>query len=258
MIFECYGFEMLIPERTIVSTPVHEYTHPEFENQITLMGMIHIAQESYYRSVQEMIAGHEAGGAIVHYEGVKDVRPSTADIPEAHIEKADRLKAVMSSIYGWFENSGLSLQTEVLEYSEDWENHDSTLIELAGRMSNLSSRRLSRFIGFYDHLFEDMKPEQQQKLVLKFAQAMERGLSKDRQMGWASRLLLGNLKGPILDYRNDIALAALDEASAADPESDFVLVWGAGHLRGLGKGLVKRGYQKVDEDKVQAIDTALL
>lgn len=244
--------------RTIVATPVQEYTHPEYENRITLVGMIHVAQFPYFRAIQDIIDERERDGATVHYEMVADVRPEGAQAPQQDVEKADRLKSTMLAIYGWFKDSGLVLQTESLEYKSHWENHDSTLLELVGAMSNLSVRRLSGIVGLYDRLFNNMKPAEQQKFVLKFAESIEKSMARDHQANWLSRVLLGNLQRPLLDYRNEIALEAIDRSMETGSVSDFALIWGAAHLRGLGQGLVRRGYEKSDQYQVNAIDTALL
>jgi hypothetical protein len=58
------------------------------------------------------------------------------------------------------------------------------------------------------------------------------------------------------ELRERIVLKALDEQRTQTPDADFVLVWGAGHLIGIGQGLTERGYKQETETWHTAIDIA--
>ncbi len=64
---------------------------------------------------------------------------------------------------------------------------------------------------------------------------------------------MGDTTSAVLDFRNDIALKAIDEQQEKTPGTDVLLLWGAGHLPGLGEGLQQRGYAKVNEENLVAM-----
>lgn len=242
-----------------VLTPVHDYEHPDQDTIVTLVGMVHFAQPGYYREVQTVIAEREREGATVHFEGVSGAPEEDLEAASRSTQtKVERLREILSNIYGWFDGTGLVAQTDELTYGEDWENHDVTDLELVQEMGSLTFRRFTTAIGLVTRLVGNAEPEARRRFALGTARSLAHELDPETAKKWLPRLLLGNIDDVILHHRNGVALDAVDAQIAEDPASGLVLVWGAKHLEGLGNGLEDRGFVRTGEDHLKAIDPAYL
>lgn len=244
--------------RSLITTPVQFYTHPEYENQVSLFGMIHIAQPHYYQGIQTWVDWTDKGGAVIHYERVK--RATSEELqasPRSVRAKAAHMESFMKSLYGWFDSFGLVKQSEAMTYRPHWENHDASILDLAERIGSSVIRRNLIAVKVIELMFRRTGPDTKQDFLVS---ALHNILSDDNGHEDTKRrlsgILVGNSDGAVVDYRNDIALTAFDDQQRVAPGSDVTLIWGAGHLPGLGKGLENRGYTKAYEERVVAIDAA--
>ncbi|HTE57134.1 MAG TPA: hypothetical protein VK694_00160 [Verrucomicrobiae bacterium] len=242
-------------ETGAVTTSIHTYVHREYENQVDVIGAIHVAQLPYYEAIQGLIdSKHDDNGAVVHYEQIiKNTPEEFQQAGRAVRARAECVRVMMRGVYGLFgdlEEWGLVKQTSAITLRDDWQNYDATEIDLARRLSSFALRRHTLFVRGMKWLYEDMDPEERQKMVKEALMDREERPFSPRIL----KLLIGDLSKQIVDYRNDIELEAVDGQIQDDPETDMVLLWGEGHLKGLGQGLLGRGFVKVDEDKLVAMD----
>lgn len=238
------------PEHAI-TTPIHTFIHPEFESQVNVIGMMHVAQPNYYRIIQAIVDHRDNAGAIVHYEGIKSMSADDlASAPRSVVIKAEYSRDIFQQVYSWFDEVGLVRQKNALNYHKHWENHDMTESELLDRLNGFALRRQRTLTNFLGKMHRKAEYEARQEFILSI---LKKTMDSDRTNNWMAKLLLGVQNEIIIDDRNAIALSAFDEQQQADPEADVVLLWGAGHLPGLGVGLQKRGFVKVDVQKVTAI-----
>ncbi len=249
-------------ELQAVQTPIHTYTHPWYESQVDLIGMIHIAQAPYYDTIQTIIDTKEAEGAAVHYEKIKQNTPEEhANADPLTIAKASQLRTMMKGIYGILEDLDLGLvkQLDSLTYPEHWQNHDATELDIASRLGSFTVMRhvglIKLITSGFNLLDGDEERQQKRDILLKALHSATQEESPREKL--IKKVLFGSLDDTILDYRNNIALRAYDRQQRVDPKAATVLIWGAGHLKGLGAGLARRGYKKVHEQKLVAIDASV-
>jgi hypothetical protein len=242
-----------------VTTPIHIFEHPDLENQIDLIGMIHIGELGYYREVQGRADTAHADGSVVHFEKVRTSTPEqVAAENKTTQQKVKSIEATYRSVYRIFDLLDLNLtkQLDGLTYRDTWQNHDASDIDIARRLGKFTVWRQNLALDTIVDSYRAMNAsDRREKLLPLFYKILADGGVKDRDVkskiiGW---ILLGNTDGVILDYRNDVALKALDQQQRTTPGANMVLLWGAGHIAGLGKGLQKRGYKKVEEEKLIAI-----
>lgn len=240
-----------------VTTPIHTFTHPEFENQVDLIGMIHTAQPHYYQTIQRRADTSYAHGAAVHYEKVRASSPEDLFWSEPEIQaKLVALGRIMQTTYSLFDGLDLGLvkQLDAMEYRSGWQNHDALDVEIVDRIGTFTLKRHQAVLSLLSLAYENMDPdERREQLRSTFLDALQ-DESKGRIGRVFGRVLLGSMDGAILKFRNEIALDAFDRQQDVAPGANMVLLWGADHLPGIGKGLKKRGYKKAEEERLVAID----
>jgi hypothetical protein len=114
----------------VAQTPVVRYENRKSGRTVTLIATMHSGTNAYFNKLNEIIAGLEATGALVCYEGI---RPAAEEewARAADGERAARglsvpvnaLQAVCRYL-GWVE------QSAGLKYSPSWRNVDITELEL--------------------------------------------------------------------------------------------------------------------------------
>lgn len=242
----------------VVTTPIQTYSHPEFNNEISLVGMTHLAEPSYYETVQKILDNQDAAGTVIHYERLQE--PTTEqrqNLTPRQIAKMRLLGAIMSEIYSWGETSDFVQQLDHLQYRDHWENHDANRLDLLDHMNGPRLFLQYLTIQAIGVAISRVEPHQRRKMIQEgLAEARQKPANNPAPTSRKDRLtdiLTGFDDYAVLDYRNEIALDAFDDQQAVFPGSDVSLVWGVDHLPGLGAGLVERGYQKVDETSLIAI-----
>lgn len=209
--------------------------------------------------IQRVIASRVARGAVVHHEGTR--RPTAEELAGASlevqrgVEKAIQLQELSARMFG---KIGLVHQKHVLPSEAGWENHDATMLDVVERLGEKTLHRQMSLAKLVAKSVEYTKdPDKQRELILNnYARPVERALSGSLNQGRIAKLLFRNVGATIVDYRNDIALSAVDRHFEAAPGSELALIWGAGHLAGLGAGLEARGYEQADEQIILALDGA--
>jgi hypothetical protein len=226
----------------VAQTPVVRYENRTTGRSVTLIATMHSGTAEYFKKLNEIIAGLEANGALVCYEGI---RPAAEEEwgRAADGERAARglsvpvggLQAV-SRYLGWVE------QSAGLKYSPSWRNVDMTELELVRQAQPHNITEMSDSFG---DLFAGLTPEQIGEIAGSGEALLVRLLSLD-YFDLLRRLSVRavssdahrNVGRVMVEERNRGALARLPA------DADAVLLWGSGHLPGLAAGLKKAGYRQ--------------
>lgn len=183
-----------------------------------LLGVTHIASHEYWRRVQTRIDAAVATGAEIHYESVKDDRISREKIMPDMRKVADFL--------------GLQYQMSAIHYSPEWKRTDLTFSEVFSGASDAEKlhRQASEFEEFMVGARDGKHYDKYARVtcwLLRMAPLLSRV-----PLGFA-----GARYNTIMGRRN---MCAVDAINAID--ADVLAIWGAAHVRGIGKTLRGQGW----------------
>jgi hypothetical protein len=228
--------------RRVAQTPVVRYENRTTGRTVTLIGTMHSGTNAYFNKLNEVIAGLEAAGAVVCYEGI---RPSAEEewAQAADGERAARGLSLPASgrqavcrYLGWVE------QGVGLKYSPSWRNVDVTELEL---VRQAQPHNVTESSARFSDLFAGLTPEQLGEIAGSGEALLVRLLSLDYfDLVWRLSVRMAssdahrNVGRVMVDERNRGALARLPS------DADAVLLWGSGHLPGLAAGLKEAGYRR--------------
>jgi hypothetical protein len=229
--------------RRVAQTPVVRCENRKTGRTVTLIMTMHVGTNAYFKRLNDIIAGLEAKGAVICYEGIRPAAEeewaAAADGERAvrGLSKSisDRGLAAVCRYLGWVE------QGAWLRYSPSWRNVDMTDL---GVVRQSQPHNISEESDGFSDLFAGLTPEQFEVVVGSFAALLIRLLSLDyfdlvlRLSTRASGDAYRNVSRVMFVERNRGALAKLP------PDADAVLLWGSGHLPGLAAGLKKAGYRR--------------
>lgn len=220
-----------------LATPLYEFEHAHTDSTLSLVGTIHIGTSTYYEDIQAYAQDRQAAGSAVHYELVN--KADDAALKAAGPEVADSVIALRN--FGDFftaicDKLDLVHQTDGITYADSWENHDANELELAQLLGAEAVRKLVQANESLTQL-SDSRPD----FTAKFLKAVLRTLPV--MCLTQDMLPRSQAKRTLVDYRNTIALKAVARTLADDPDRDITMIWGAGHVPGLRKGLERQGYQ---------------
>lgn len=230
----------------MLQSPVVRFENPHTGRSVTVVATSHTGSAGYYEQLRAVINKIESGGAVVCLEGVGSASEqelaAASDEERAALGRYQASRAPASDLslaacryLGWVD------QTAALGSSPTWRNADMTKLELVRRAGprNLLSLHVP------GDEFTRMTHDRQEALAAGGYAIVVRLA----QYGWMFdpfRSLLVRLVGDAhrrlehveVEGRNGHVLASLP------PESDAVLPWGAGHMRGLAQGLRQAGYRR--------------
>jgi hypothetical protein len=204
---------------------------------------MHVGTNAYFKELNEIIAGLEANGAVICYEGIRPAAEkewATAADGERAVRGlskpiSDRGLSALCRYLGWVE------QGAGLKYSPSWRNVDITDLELVRRAQ---PHNISEVSDGFSNLFAGLTQEQFDAILGSGEALLIRLLSLDhfQLVGrWSTRAASSDayrqVNRVMVEERNRGALAKLP------PDADTVLLWGSGHLPGLAAGLKKAGYR---------------
>lgn len=237
-----------------IISPVVTYEHAKYQNRIDLVGTVHIAEPVYYQELQDFVDSRESQGATVHYEATPYPTPEQLAVAPRHVRrKVERISAVMGEFYGMLgEIDGLVTQTKGLTYRDSWENHDKTVLEMVEEMTRLTIDGLWAGVKLAKLANRLVGPDESQALMLQ----MLSNATAEKKVGLGERLTYFGREKHVVNARNVIALTALDEALETNRKQDMLLLWGAGHVEGLGEGVEKRGFVQINKRQLTAINVA--
>lgn len=228
-------------------TAVVSYAHPVTGQAVTVVGTSHIADSGYWRHISALIGGLEDTGAVVHYESTR--LPTVEErvylnpkeiLALENLEVMADLQKLMADLLGAVhQHAGLPPRA-------GWENTDFTVVEM---IRALGSENIPTFppgldvVGWMRSMLETSRLPLAKRLcvrvfslflglILRFYPFVMPALEVVTGERWNSFR-----KNVILDDRNRVAVGAATRAGRP-----VVMVWGAGHLPGIGALLLTQGF----------------
>jgi hypothetical protein len=229
--------------RGVAQTPVVRFENRKTGRTVTLIATMHAGTNAYFKKLNDVIAGLEAEGALICYEGIRpaaDKEWAAAADGELAVRGLSRTVSsrglpALCRYLGWVE------QGTGLKYSPSWRNVDMTDLEL---VRQAQPRNISEHSDGFSNLFAGLTPEQFDVVMGSGSALVIRVQSLDRFRlveRWSLRTVSSDayrhVHRVMVDDRNRGALAKLPL------DADAVLLWGDGHLPGLAAGLKKAGYR---------------
>jgi hypothetical protein len=241
-----------------VQTAVNTYRNANTGHDITIVGTMHIGDATYFRKLSALVSAAQSRGAVVHYESTGEV--TDAERQGLSDEELQALKAIegMDVLQKRLPRFlGLIHQCDSWSRRPEWVNTDMSTVEL---IRALGVKRLPT------------GPPDAEKMNEMFdwlgcpcciPPVVSRSLASAvrfvlRNVSWLTPLA-SLMRGPvaawlsksvIIGERNKIAVAA---AVATPRDHPLVMIWGAGHLPGLGRMLKTHGYALCSTDWFTAL-----
>lgn len=236
-----------------IETAVVRYTSP-VRKPITVIGMQHIADASFYDTVAEEIKALQGEGAVVHYEltgpgsdeELEQLPRELVGLVRELRENGERRRAEGAAKLS--DLLGLASQHRLYDQyadTEGWENHDFTDAQMASYFGVRSMRKMMESSTSMMKMLD-----QDDERVRRWSAKIMLFLIRHINVLYPLTNLVTSLRprkaaeqAIILDMRNSVAVNA---ALKAAEERPVVMPWGAGHIPGLTDKLAEYHY-RVDE-----------
>lgn len=195
--------------------------HTNGKRAIAVVGVCHIADESFWNGLKKRLDGYENMGYSVQYERVRnDLKDDGTDKPRGTGNLYDMLADM----------TGLVAQSRALEYKDHWRNTDLTLSQM---MEYSYMEKLTDMIEKATDSLEKLVSVRKKE---RLGREIRTGL---RWMPVVQHLIPKNRERDaiVINLRNIIAADAMLNA-----EGNVVSIWGAGHLKGIGELLRDEGF----------------
>ena len=234
-----------------VQTKRQLFKNPETGQVVEFIGMIHIADGAFYKTVQERLDIAD----IVLMEGVSG--STSLSLYDLH------LRYTMSYMKRTASILNLSEQYASLKNRGNWENADLTLEEfkkesgLGESFLQLLSLPVTFVVGEPSMFLSRLSVGFGQNLTWPWADSVQSHYRNELfqnvgQQAKASNIQDAIYKG-IIAKRNEKLLEKLDEVLEDDDNEFISIPWGAAHLPSLEKDLEKRGFVKDEHEWLRAI-----
>lgn len=244
-----------MPTTAPINVPVRDFVHPDTGGCVTVHGMLHAAQESFYTKLRQTLHARHEQGAHIHLEGVR--RPAPAELEAASGELSEHAQLLMTLLdldSHHLTSVGLVLQRDHLPLEPGWEKHDISVLRAVQVYGPSTMRQFASSMSGAKEILDGytldvLRPFLFQTLASHIKVAM----------GQADiEVTFPGVDRYMCALREAIALGAVDVVFAKDPAADVSLVWGAAHLQGFTTGLVERGFEEKETTWVTAIDPETL
>ncbi|ROP37280.1 hypothetical protein [Saccharothrix texasensis] len=210
------------------------------DHRIVLIGMSHVGEPDYFDTVRRVVASHP--GATVHYERVvrEDPLPPMTDDEWARLDAARRSHRF---VLRWAAEVA-ELGTQHGLAVDGWHNVDVNEVDLA-RMSGRSMPRLAvpgvrMGIDYAPPLTDRQRRVLRHVVRLLLVHIAPRG-----------RLLMRPMtRRAVVQWRN---VHAMTHALRAVHDGPVVMIWGAGHLPGIGDVLLHNDFRLESVRWVRAV-----
>lgn len=213
-------------------TTISEFLHPLRPNPVTLIGNEHGGSEAYVASLRNQLDMREARGSIIHYEEVQPVDSSEVDEQHPIVQSAYwNLDFIMDFIEDSIKKSDASIYDITVSKAGTWHNHDLNALELA----KLISQRPDQYVALAALTGFILKP--------KDSPATVREILYSKVFGTITTGAYVGLWPSLVTARNNVALRAVDSTLEERPNQEITLLWGQGHIPGIARGLLRRGFE---------------
>jgi len=237
-----------------IKAPMRLYRHLGTGSNVTFIGTIHTAGHAYFAQITDIISTLHQHGAHVYYEHVR--APSREESAAASKQERANLALIArrfaERVYT-ARDMGLAVQNQALPWRENgWQVHDISRLDIA-RSEPLTAKQARYAVRHVklDHIaYKTQPPAERHAGVL----AQIAGQLSLATGAVGAAVLLPKPMRERAEARDRLVLEALDKQRTDTPGAHFVIVYGAGHLIGVGHGLTERGYTLHSETWLTAID----
>lgn len=244
-----------MPTATPIKVPVRDFVHPGTGGRVTVHGMLHAAQESFFAELKQTLHAAHEQGAHIHLEGVRRPGPDELDgLPEAPREYAKTLMRVLDADNDRFKAAGLVLQREHLAPEPGWQRHDIAIVRAVDVYGSAVMQQFATELKSLEAMSEGYSPDVMRAMLLQSLAIHIAVAAGEKDI----EVVFGGVDRYMCALRESIALGAVDVEFAKDPAAQVNLVWGAAHLKGFTAGLVERGFEEKETRWVTAIDPETL
>lgn len=232
-------------------TRVYDFEHERTDSTIGLVGVVHVAERSYFDDLQREIDTHVSDNTIVHLEGIDGDEKSSLFGRFACIAYGDNLIPVQNT-----QEAILTTPDRAYLQFPAWaETHDISYADIDAQLTAndrmfiricMAAGRISSIIDRLASLMPSISDD---------SEGTSRRMPHDTNMQQGNRIMrildgyvthhFESLDKILIDSRNEHALHAVDEALDLNPNAEQLLVWGDEHLAGLCDGIKDRGYHVV-------------
>ncbi len=244
-----------MPTTAPIKVPVRDFVHPDTGGRVTVHGMLHAAQESFYTQLRQTLRALHEQGTRIHLEGVR--RPAPAELEAATEELREHAQTLMTALdldNGHLTSVGLVLQRDHLTLESGWEGHDISVLRAVQVYGPSVMRQFAASMSGSKEMLDGYTLD-----VLRAFLFQTLATHIKVAMGQADiEVTFPGVDRLMCALREAIALGAVDVEFAKDPAAEVCLVWGAAHLRGFTVGLLDRGFEEKETTWVTAIDPETL
>ncbi len=212
----------------LVETESLTLQHRLTGHTVELIGVLHVADPSFWRLINSHMRKRTAEGYVIHYELIN----GTSFTKDRGGKMMLHMTAAMKTLVAKAKEAGLMYQTEGISYPEGAVNTDMSKDEVRQAFAKVPSwfplqMRLARTLfGLFP--------------AADFKRILGEMLAKS---GSASLASGGVNSALILDARNAIA-----SQYALTSTRPVVAIWGAAHLAGISANLQAAGYRVISRD----------
>jgi hypothetical protein len=220
-----------------LETPVVLYEHPDTKRKIVFIGTIHIGEKEYFDSLQRLIDLYSLCGYKVFFERVRylskeeeqKLTPKEQCILMSLDHNFERLDKIAQIMY-------LKHQREGLHYNDDWINADISVYNLVRLLARYNINPGKE--GVSDNLLnESMQPLLRWLINQLFSQFVLITII-DKVFSFFSRKKRISNK-IVVDFRNKKLISSIKKV-----DGNVIIIFGSGHLRGIGRWLKKLGFRE--------------
>lgn len=229
-------------EDDVFSTATHEFVSRDTSSSIALVGVSHFATSAYFKKISAYIQHREDEGSVVHYEDLSSPEEATLCNFQTWIQRLcgeyDSL-ARRNIVETLFYDPTVTGQENGpgIHYRERWQAHDASTADLFKEMGRLQSTWLVRY-KLYE-LDERSRPNSVRRAAIRVGQVATGKIREEF----------------IINWRNQIALRAVENTIIDNPNQNITLLWGYSHTIGLAKGVTGLGYHhQPDRTSWNAVD----
>lgn len=234
------------PQDAALQTAKATFRHPTLDLEITLYGVVHIADADYYAKVQRDLDSYD----VVLYEGVA---PGSTEPTEE-----DKSLGDMQKIMG--EMLGLTFQKDGIDYTRKNLVHaDMNMDQLKEAMGGSSINPLGQVMG--EDQLKSMAP-----MMKMFGQVGKMLMQSNPRMQDQFKLMMGKqlatadlskampekMSNAILIERNKVVMDVLEKQLTKTKQGTIAIFYGAAHNPDFEERLVALGYTKTSKSWMSA------
>lgn len=234
-------FEFLRIQSGSLQTAVYSLEHPESFVRIKLVGLIHVGDAKYYKSITKIMNDMD----YVFYEGIRMDQPASSISPinfisQSNLPSKKGIQNIVNFQSEFARYFNLVEQGDYLKPKQNWINADVNFFDFVEILKNLNINleQLSRTLTLESKvsLEQDISPEDMIQIedtrstaLMKYKRRMAKYLVKSaRELCYDENMKLP--REAIIIERNKVALEYMDEKLRSNLPLELGVLYGAAHL----------------------------